>query len=105
MRHWLRQLQQRTSVRLKNRQAWQAERKRGHGDWILWKGLIGFSIPMALLVHATLWIVFGRSAAWSSSFGINVVVILWWVLGGYVAADVIWHQMEGRYGSGSDETV
>lgn len=105
MREWLRRLQERTSVRLEDRDAWEAARKRGHTDWILWKGLLGFTLPVALSVHAALWIFFGSTAAWSHSFGLNVVVIFWWALGGYVAADLIWHQMERRYGSGGDETV
>lgn len=101
MRTSIRRLLERTSLKVEDREAWDAVKERGHTDWILWKGLIGSSIPIALSVHGSLWIFFGGNAAWSRSFGVNVVLIFWWAVAGYVAADVTWHQMERRYASES----
>lgn len=91
----LHDLLSKTSSKVETREEWNRVQKLGHTHWIVWKGFLGLSLPIGLIVHFTIFLTGG--VLWTSSVAINVGVLFLWLIAGYLTADLIWHQLERRY--------
>lgn len=92
----LRDFWSRTSPKVKSRDEWNLLKEHGHVSFILWKGFLGFSLQGVLVTALTLFLI--GVDPWTSSAVTNVGLLFLWLIGGYLAADALWHQLERRYG-------
>lgn len=91
----LREFWKRTTPRARDRAEWEQARQRGYADWILWKGILGFSLQIGLLVHGTMLLVGVRP--WTSSAALNLGLLAMWLVGGFAAGDLTWRQFRNRF--------
>lgn len=99
MVRWMRRVRDRLSMRIDSREEWKRVRAGGHGRWILRQGVIGFGVPLVVLLLGLDYVTGGFPPGGDGmpSWLVVLLVTFVCVTGGYVLADREWHRAEERF--------